>query len=140
MTKQEFIKQAFGKSWDKLSLRMQDHILTRHHWVDRSSNRMNLSPGDLGFEESECEIRCEFWRPIALKGIETNNGWTKIESGLSNIVDGVFEFLVKKEYCVNDEAQKDVLHVNEFLRKDENMAWNVYSHYRPLKEDVLPLY
>ncbi|WP_418124280.1 hypothetical protein ACNFU2_06570 [Chryseobacterium sp. PTM-20240506] len=42
---------------------------------------MNLSPKDLGFDEvTECEVHCEFWRPIQLKGIENNNEWIKIES------------------------------------------------------------
>lgn len=77
MTKEEKIQDAFGKSWSLLSYSMQQHILKVHHWVDRSSNRMNKSPKDLGFdEETECEIHCEFWRPKSLSGIEDNNGWT----------------------------------------------------------------
>jgi hypothetical protein len=49
---------------------------------------MALSPGDLGFDEAtECERHCEFWRPIALKGIEDNNGWTRIEPDRSNLPD-----------------------------------------------------
>lgn len=81
MTKEQKIKESFGESWNLLTYSMQQHILTVHHWVDRSRNRMDLSPKDLGFDEdTECEVHCEFWRPIQLKGIEDNNGWTKIES------------------------------------------------------------
>lgn len=80
MSKKEKIKSAFGKSWDLLTYSMQEHILNVHHWVDRSQNRMNLSPKDLGFDEkTECEVHCEFWRPIQLKGLENNNGWNLME-------------------------------------------------------------
>ncbi len=131
MTKQEFIKQAFGKSWNKLSYGMQEHILTRHHWVDRSSNRMNLSPADLGFKESDCEISCEFWRPIALKGIEDNNGWIKLESEADFPKEkGIYKWLTKSGFTTTFD----------FEPSDRDEQFSRYSHWKPVLIELLPLY
>lgn len=131
MNKQEVIKQAFGKSWNKLSFSMQDHILNRHHWVDRSSNRMNLSPSDLGFKNEDCEIRHEFWRPISLKGIETNNGWIKIESSGDLPKEG--EFRVWPFGRIEN---------NIFSARGVKMCYEAgrISHYQPVKEILHPIY
>ncbi|MHA7822490.1 hypothetical protein ACVVIH_06980 [Chryseobacterium arthrosphaerae] len=103
MTKEQKIQEAFGKSWSLLSPSMQQHILKVHHWVDRSRNRMNLSPKDLGFdEETECEIHCEFWRPKSLSGIENNNGWIKIESE-SDLPDEGIEVLCFNKNWINED-------------------------------------
>ncbi|SHF17441.1 hypothetical protein [Chryseobacterium vrystaatense] len=131
--KEQKIKEAFGESWKLLSHSMQQHILTVHHWVDRSRNRMNLSPEDLGFDEvTECEVHCEFWRPIQLKGIENNNGWIKIESE---------EDMPKSagRYYVKDMFRDDpcISVFEEALRE----RWlDIITHYQPIEKPKPPIY
>ncbi|KFF24741.1 hypothetical protein [Chryseobacterium vrystaatense] len=128
MTKEQKIKEAFGESWNRLTISMQKHILEVHHWVDRSQNRMNLSPEDLGFnEKTECEVHCEFWRPIQLKGIENNNGWIKIERE-------------------DDFPDEDVLVCNingnkiTFFHDALKPFGKKYTHYQPIEKPKPPIY
>lgn len=132
MTKEEKIKEAFGESWNLLNRSMQDHILNVHHWVDRSKNRMNLSPTDLGFDEAtECEVRFEFWRPIQLKGIEDNNGWKEYN----------FEALPKDIDChvINDDGDIVVLSSNVINSISKNSLVRI-THYQTIAKPNPPVY
>lgn len=139
--KQEAIKNSFGKSWDMLSYSMQQHILNVHHWVDRSHNRMNKSPNSLNFDEQlECEVHCEFWRPIQLKGIENNNGWIRIEPDGSNLpTDGN-----KYDVFVNDKKFRNTAFVdqNRWLYEADGNIWVVenVAHYKPITPELKPIY
>lgn len=91
--KQEAIRKAFCDKWDLFTDEYKNHLLTKKHWVDMSIKYGALSglnyyksptPQILTYN-NEIEINCEFWRPISLKGIEDNNGWTRIEPDDSNI-------------------------------------------------------
>lgn len=132
MSKEEKIKQAFGKSWNKLTDSMQEHILKVHHWVDRSQNRMNLSPEDLGFnEQTECEVHCEFWRPIQLKGIETNEGWIKIESEEELPKESWNYWIMQSDNRVQTMKEYD----------DNKKYYNIIAtHYQPIVKPKPPIY
>lgn len=136
MTKQEKIKEAFGDSWNLLTHSMQQHILNVHHWVDRSRNRMNLSPKDLGFDEgTECEVHCEFWRPIALKGIEDNNGWIKIES--------MDSFPVEEMLCITGILIEGIFHYGSLRRRkriDLIHMWQSAELTHYIKFESKPIY
>lgn len=139
MTKEQKIQEAFGKSWSLLSHSIQQHILNVHHWVDRSLNRMAISPLDLGFDEAtECEVNCEFWRPIQLKGIENNNGWIKIETeeDLPNKPDELFEVgILDGIGCFHHERKR-------YAGKSIKWMWNkdLITHYQPIEKPKPPIY
>jgi len=78
------------------------------------------------------------WNKL-LDGIETNNGWTRIEPDGSNLKVGVFEFLIHPDY-ITGEGQKSTVNVNDKLIHDPDMAWHVYSHYKPINEEPKPIY
>ncbi|WP_300685497.1 hypothetical protein [Chryseobacterium sp.] len=137
MTKQQKIQEAFGKSWNLLSPSMQEHILHVHHWVDRSRNRMNLYPKDLGFDESkECEVYCEFWRPIQLRGIEDNNGWVKIES--------MDSFPILPIICITGILVADEFHLGTLRMRTEKDLIHMWqnaelTHYK-IVDTKAPVY
>ncbi len=102
--KEERIVKAFGDKWDLFTEEYKDHLLTRKHWVDMSV-KYGALVGDnyyksptlqrLGFTDEEIEVNCEFWRPIALKGLEDNNGWISIEDQLPPTCESILCFSTK---------------------------------------------
>ena len=137
MTKEQKIQEAFGKSWSLLSHSMQQHILNVHHWVDRSLNRMAVSPLDLGFdEETECEIHHEFWRPKSLAGIENNNGWIKIETEDDLPDEGTLNHVFWNGKILLLEFLKDHSKQKAFKEWSEKG----FTHYRPIHQPKHPVY
>lgn len=135
MTKEQKIQEAFGESWNLLSHSMQQHILNVHHWVDRSRNRMNLSPKDLNFDEStECEVHCEFWRPIQLKGIENNNGWIKIEN------EKDFPTKDDSDYWIIKNGKVQMFHWAKGETLNSVVWLSIISHYQPIDQPKPPIY
>lgn len=142
MTKGQKIKESFGESWNLLTYSMQHHILTTHHWVDRSQNRMNLSPKDLGFdEETECEVHCEFWRPIQLKGIENNNGWIKIENKTDlpkeDNSDGFWVISEDHSFILNCYFDA---YLNNFIIIHQKEPIKKVTHYQKIMKPKPPIY
>lgn len=92
--KQQAIIKAFGDKWEMFTNEYQKHLLTRKHWVDMSipygalrqpNYYRNPTQTAMGVDPMKCDAKHEFWRPIELKGLETNNGWTRIEPDGSNL-------------------------------------------------------
>lgn len=75
MTKEEIIKKAYGHLYETHS-----HLIDSNGWVHNGNIDDYLTMGETEFL-GECEYsRDTLFRPMLLKGIENNNGWTKIES------------------------------------------------------------
>lgn len=80
MTKIDVIKRAYedaGVDWDKISRKVDDNGFADMYYVNPIFT--NLAGNDIESMDAD-DKHCRFWRPITLKGIETNNGWTRIES------------------------------------------------------------
>lgn len=134
--KQEVIRLAWGDLYDKIK------------------DRVDLSGwcrGDEYFNEifTGCKLDLEtfnnydphscYWKsPKSLQGIENNNGWFSIEE--HGLPIGTFEFLIHEDYRKKDEVTTKFLTINQALIDNKDMAWHVYSHYKPLTKQLLPLY
>lgn len=70
MTKQEVIKQAYGEHWEAV----KDYVDENGYCAQWPGIRQAINKDFIEFKP------WEKWRPKSLKGLETNNGWTKIES------------------------------------------------------------
>ncbi|MDV3882958.1 hypothetical protein CMU04_06455 [Elizabethkingia anophelis] len=74
MTKSEAIKAAYGEHWEKLSEEAKDFVLSNDGYVSYWHwSHFNM---DFDFDLKTGGL----YRPKSLSGIETNNGWTRIES------------------------------------------------------------
>jgi len=83
------------------------------------------------FEHSEYLIK---WRPKSLQGIEDNNGWSKtLEDGLPKTT-GEYIFLCPKK------IQHTVFISNPLSRAEKSHFKNDFTHYKPVKNEPLPLY
>lgn len=138
--KQQAIEKAFGDKWHLFTPEYQEHLLTKKHWVDMSVKYGALSgkdyyrsptPQRLGFMD-EIEINFEFWRPKSLQGIETNNGWFRIESEEDlPRQDGEYRCFTKKR------------NISEFtFLKNATEKWwmDRITHYKPIEPELLPIY
>jgi len=73
------------------------------------------------------------YRPKSLSGIDTNNGWTRIEPDGSNLpAEGA-------KYIWTDMTGRNI--EREYDKKWDAKTWaNVYTHYRPVTELPKPIY
>jgi hypothetical protein len=135
--KKAAIIAAFGDKWNFFTEEYKQHLLSRKHWVDMSikygaMNTPNYykspTPQRLGFA-GVIEEKCEFWRPIELKGIENNNGWIRIEPDGSNLPsDGTYKWLFESgNSSIFDYKKGDTLSIK-------------LTHYRPIEIELKPVY
>ncbi|MDV3685297.1 hypothetical protein CMU45_02745 [Elizabethkingia anophelis] len=76
MTKHEAIKAAYGEYWAGLSNEQQKYALENNGWIDVKPNQYQMDMFTrLKFNKNKHSVR-----PKSLSGIETNNGWTRVES------------------------------------------------------------
>jgi len=146
MTKQEYIKlkwEEAGLVWDEIKfivspvtggLQLQHPSLKTSLSGYQDAYDRGLLKG-YDFDNNGLKV----WNKL-LDGFETNNGWTCIEIDLSNLQVGIFDFLLKEEYSTKPERTIDIIHVNKALIKNPDMAWPIYSHFRPTKQEVYPLF
>ena len=72
-----------------------------------------------------------YFRPASLKGLETNNGWIKIESEKDLPESGYYEVVLRS---TKETTRGSITH-----SKPKAMV-AYYSHYQPIKEIEKPLY
>lgn len=76
----------------------------------------------------------EYWRPISLSGIETNNGWITIESEKDLPPDGHYWTINKK-----GEINASPKLVDETC--NDNQYWlSTFTHYQPIAKPKPPIY
>lgn len=71
--KQEVIKKAYGEQWEQVKDYVDEDGWIEYSNIDISQMLEIENRGD-GYDDNI------FYRPQSLAGIETNNGWIKIES------------------------------------------------------------
>jgi len=126
MTKEEKIKEAWGKNYEEF----KEHI-DENGWAiypHFQKHEMIESVRPLEFQENgSC------WRPKSLQGIENNNGWIKIESE-EDLPKNSGHYLI----MVNNEVKID-LWVN-YQNKFELWNKNSVTHYQPIEKPKPPIY
>lgn len=131
MSKEEIIKEAWGVHYaydiDENGFRKYSEFDKYHleQW------------GNEYFEKSYNEISKEWCvRPKSLSGIETNNGWTKIESE-SDLPSNDFEYKVGTMVGEKFYLSKGVYEKDEVVR-----SWysNKITHYQPIQKLETPIH
>jgi len=128
MTKLEYIQKAYGEHWELL----QDSVYS-NGWISVSSLLEKKFP-------LMKYIKCEpddweditAYRPLALKGIENNNGWSKIEDGNLPTEDCLYDlYNINTEGCLREES---LLILNRLWKS------NLFTHYKKSIIIKPPLY
>lgn len=128
MTKIEKIQEAYGENWEKVK-----DFVYENGWC---STRKNIDFENIrqSFEIEYKRFTTYHWRPISLKGIETNRGWIKIESE-ADLPKTEDEFWV---FDNKGNCEKLIKQIG----LDSNSYWwmkNV-THYQPIIKPLPPIY
>jgi len=127
-SKQKAIREAYGKYWDEVK-----DFVTEDGWC-KTRKRINY---DEIIKSLSIELYNEStynWRPKSLQGIETNNGWIKIESeaDLPSEID---------YYWIKDKSGS--IEICKYYGK-EDLAYRVwitqFIHYHPIIKPQQPIY
>lgn len=123
MTKQEKIQAAYGEHWKKVK-ELVDSNGTVPHGV-----YVGMGLAELGGEY----FGCIGWRPKSLAGIETNNGWTKIET-LADLPKESGHFYVLEGKKITSDA------FDPRFGLDDKRWVKLYTHWQPIIKPQPPLY
>lgn len=131
-TKQQVIKEAYGQNWNNV----KEHI-DENGWLNVDDFYL-ISQGKLNFTQIETKeegLIFQNHRPVSLSGLESNNGWTKIESedDLPNYQGTII--LIKK-----DEEEYETQFFNYLKNGEKEEFAKIYSHYRLFPEFESPIY
>jgi len=130
MSKEEKIKEAWGEYWNKLPNEVQEKALKNNGFVSQYFEDL------LTIDKRERKL-FEI-RPKSLQGIETNNGWIKIESEEDLPKDSAYYWIVTNSKNIHlTEYEVDF---KQFFTKD--YAYNDYeiTHYQQIEKPKSPIY
>jgi len=133
MTKQDKIKEEWIKLIGSIGYSIRIDQIDEDGYI-RYVEPLNLNVLPDLCEKHPSRIDWERWRPLSLTGIETNNGWTKIESE---------DDLPKESGFV--KVYFSSLEIDDCLRFDGDKFvsdWYAMcpSHWKPIVKDLLPIY
>lgn len=140
MTKEEVIQQAWGDKWQfvkSLTPNRKDSndAFDLYELGFFNTKRLKLSCGSVldYFPTDKFDHDGKYVTPTALRGLKTNNGWTKIE----NISDLPKVSGAKYKVVLADGSMEET-DINYSLREVYNL-WKI-THYKEIKKDLPPLY
>ncbi|SDE83350.1 hypothetical protein SAMN04487996_107130 [Dyadobacter soli] len=128
--KQKAIESAYGGAWGCVKAVTSDGWALIVQFGRASSNRWDA----FGFSEDEIETRTNgrdvYWRPVELKGLESNHGWRRFD-----------EHLPAKDQFVH-VLQSGRFYVGKItiFESENNYYLRTYSHWMPVEEMPLPIY
>lgn len=128
--KQEAIKKAYGEYSDTFKENIDNEGWIDAAWIENIEINIDIKAG---FDRYGTEST--FIRPKSLAGIETNNGWIRIEEDGSNLPD----FDSKDEFWIcNKNGFFDwISNAKQIYTKFNN---GTLTHCQPILKPKLPIY
>ncbi|KUY28050.1 hypothetical protein [Elizabethkingia ursingii] len=134
-SKTEAIKAAYGEHWDKLSEEAKDFVLSNDGYVSYWHwSHFNM---DFDFDLKTSGL----YRPKSLSGIETNNGWTRIESE-----EDLPKEAIECYFIAGEEIYKgwyNLISFNGRLKPNSvviNFSNDMVTHYQPIETPKPPIF
>jgi hypothetical protein len=124
--KQKAIQEAYGEHWETVKDYVDENGWCAYHFGEHTE--YGIEPF-LDFETKDYK----FWRPKSLKGIETNNGWIKIESEADLPKDKTTQYSVCKDKKVFQST------INCGTVKHWYNIGKI-THYQPIIKPKPPIY
>ncbi len=129
MTKEEFIKEKYGEHYDACK---PDENGWSYFEYDPKGWSKGVPPDSLNLFGEDVEIYTkglgDIWRPIALKGLEENNGWNKIDENGWPSEKGRYDFFKWPNITYT-----------KCLWTPDSQFYRDCTHWRPV-DDRLPIY
>ncbi|MDM1042155.1 MULTISPECIES: hypothetical protein [Empedobacter] len=135
MTKKEKIKDAWGDYYLDVKEQIDEYGLVSEKFL--TNNQCKTLNDDLSIEIYSPNEGYYFYRPNSLQGIETNNGWIKIESE-----DDLPKYIVDCWIIYKDKICLSLYQSKHFVLKSEFslLPFNLISHYQPIERPKPPIY
>lgn len=145
-TKEQAIKEAYGKHWDKLPIEIQKQVLEKNGWINSkewigdAGNTLifnKLKGISLDCMDNYHSTYCYYFRPKSLKGIKDNNGWIKIESDddlPKETIKCIVCFFDGKNY-IEGSVKYRTPELIYSLKQDVQI-----THYKPIEKIEQPIY
>jgi hypothetical protein len=133
MTKEEKIKEA----WKKFPMVNHDSIngFAITYCINGVTDILDDPYEKIEWECLEADLIK--WRPLSLKGIEDNNGWSKIESEADLPKEtNTYHFISRH----TGKMMKDYFTYDSKVSGHKNCFFKLYSHYQPIKDPKLPIH
>lgn len=133
--KQKAIEKAYGEHWEAV----KDYV-DENGWVYTQTKHFNnisgLSHSNLQTTIFNSEMEY-YWRPKSLQGIETNNGWIKIESE-----SDLPSEKIKVWFFTFGEEKIGTFHplLKEFRTESNIYNYGSVTHYQPIIKPKPPIY
>ena len=135
MTKQETIAKAYGEHWETV----KDYV-DENGWFDFSDDKKRIRYFFHNGENIELNKYLTHWRPKSLAGIETNNGWIKIESEADlPSHGGEYDVVIndRLEQAVYLKSNRWLVNGNYFPKTTQTHG---ITHYKPIVKPQPPIY
>jgi len=136
-SKQKAIREAYVKLIGEEKFNKTKKYIDSNGYIDYELLPEEISLDDLhikAYSEPENNYKATLAIPISLQGIETNNGWIKIES----------EADLPKEDCDCHIIYKDgSMSIDKFYINYKNFNTNHHfhiTHYQPIIKPLKPIY
>ena len=127
--KEQKIKEAYGEHWETV----KDYV-DKKGWLNKRVFQIkDISYEDLNMICLHANGHC---LPDCLQGIETNNGWIRIESEADLPKENGLFFVMHKDNKTSP--------INEFFivgdMYQENIWMQYFTHYQPITKPNPPIY
>ena len=127
MTKQETIKNHYISEFINSGMSQQE---AEQKW-EHSEEFIN--PDDGYFQNRE-----EYYRPISLRGIETNNSWIRVES--EKDLPKEYDYFHLKLQSGDEIIAYNSMHRRLFVDCDDEIEYRFITHYAPIEKKSPPLH
>lgn len=145
-TKKEVIQSAWAENWDLLFYSEREHALQNNGWIPNTGLKL-INKITFDFKEMHITYGSpEQWiRPKSIAGIETNNGWIRIESEADLPKEDIDCFYIPKRSgkivvgCFRLVSYKGW---KKMFTVDHNIAvgFGHVTHYQPIIKPLAPIY
>ena len=125
--KQEAIKKAYAEYWEYVKNNIDENGYLNEYFLSKNSktifNKPEIKNKIFGLRYSNI--------PKSLIGIETNNGWIRIESEADLPNENTWCFIISKIAGITH---------GEFLIKNKDFWLTDVTHYQPIEQPKPPIY
>lgn len=138
--KRKAIQNAYGDAWEKVK-----EFVDGKGWIHNCPWDIEsvLFPQSNGFEVGDVDkmhlVNSFSWRPRCLSGLESNNGWTRIEEKMPPSSEDRFYVCFEGVISGWTESGENIHKTCALHNKHPDVYKNI-THWRPVEKLINPLY
>lgn len=129
--KEKAIREAYGEHWDSFKDNVYSNgwIKDRDYWGSWPDGTTEIKWQTTDHDNDYYDTR----RPMSLKGIETNQGWTRIESEADLPTEAGYYNVYRSDGSISENVYKKY-DIAELFNE------GIITHYRKVEPLPIPIY